>query len=318
MKTVKPIIHWEELFNQNGIPHPHFQSVIDENKTPLIGHSELQTSLSKKEKSVLFWNQEIPDRVHKPTITIHKTLKAKARKINGSINDYTFAAVQLPDKNSDVILKKLQFYFNREKRRDPFGEWLWQQVQQRKYDAPYLSKMITNIKFNLMYTRDPSTGGIQRIGKPADHDDGGIYFVNENALHVPFSETVYVGKSLKSMGTTLWCHFNEWGKKYDGDRKRGSRGEDRGRWIEKIQNEGYTYSVGIIKVLPAVEGFPGVNDQQIRILERLFIHLLNPRDNKVDKIVPQNEAQTSLFETLKDVHDQQLPPVDPNDGDMSF
>ncbi len=306
MKTAKPMIHWMDLFDKNRVPHPHFQSVIDENKIPLIGHGHLCNTRSTAEKTFLFWDGNKPEKIHTPTKDVRKALDSKIKKVNGSIINYNFAGVHMPVNDDGTILKQLQLYFKRERRRDAFGEWIWQQIQAKKHDIHYLANMITNIKFNLVYVKDPesTTSKVLQLVTPADHHDSGIYFVKEHSPYPPFEEIVYVGKSLGAMGTTIWCHFNEWNGKYNNySRLKGSRGEDRGLWIEKILQQDFKYSIGTIKVLPYQKGFLGITDQQVRLMERIFIHLLDPRDNRLDKIVSQAE----LFNNLSDLYIEEKP-----------
>ena len=153
---------------------------------------------------------------------------------------------------------------------------------------------------------------------PVRRDDGGLYFVQENDVKTCYKEIVYVGKSLKAMRTTIWCHFHNWKGKYSYTNPKDGRGEDRGRWIEKIEKGECTYSIGTIRVLPRHDGFPGITDQDVRILEKVFIHLLDPRDNKLDKMAHPDEAQTSLFETVFDAHNEILNQGTNPDDDPPF
>jgi hypothetical protein len=67
-------------------------------------------------------------------------------------------------------------------------------------------------------------------------------------------------------------------------------------------SKGYSYSIGTLKILPAQEGFPGMLQNQIYALERIFIHLLDPRDNDKEKlIIAPGANQGALFENLDSV-----------------
>lgn len=295
MKTVKPIIHWGDLFNQNGIPHAHFQSVIDENKMPLIEYG-LISAQPKIPHSIILWNQTIPEESRK-TINVVKFLNNQAANKNGDIHNFSFNGVELPKENSSLIKEQLALYAGRERRRDPFGEWLWQEFQKKNFNIHALATLILNIKFELMYTKDESGETIKKLETlNIHHDDSGIYIVMEHTQNSPYHEVVYVGKSFGAMGTTMWCHFNEWGSKHHpGTRPRGSRGEDRGMWREKIM-KGYSYSVGTIKILPQKSGFPGITHKQLLDLETKLIQIFNPRDNIRDKLWV-NENQVELFDS---------------------
>lgn len=311
MKTVKPIIHWEDLFNQNGIPHRHFQSVIDENKMPLIGHESIIPRL-KKPHGIILWNQAIPEKSCK-VLDVTKFLSNQLKSKNGNVHHFSFNGITLPEKNPAVIAKQLRFYAGRERRRDSFGEWLWQEFQQKHCNIHALATLILNIKFELMYVKDEVNHTIKKLDVlKIHHDDSGIYLVMEHSPGNPYHQVVYVGKSFGAMGTTMWCHLNEWGAKHHpGTRPRGSRAEDRGRWKEKIM-EGYSYSIGTIKILPAKNGFPGITHQQLLDLETKLIQIFNPRDNIRDKLWT-NENQVELFDSSL-LEKTDTPPIGDQNG----
>ena len=294
MKTVKPIIHWEELFNQNGIPHAHFQSIINEYRIPLSEHASLPIH-SKNPHGIILWDQIIPVESRK-VLDVGTFLTTQAKNKNGTLHHFSFNGIELPKENSDLIKKQLALYAGRERRRDPFGEWLWQEFQKMNFNIHALATLILNIKFELMYVKNESGTGIKKLDTlNIHHDDGGIYLVMEHAPQTIYHKVVYIGKSFGAMGTTMWCHLNEWGDKHHpGTRPRGSRGEDRGMWREKIL-EGYSYSVGTIKILPEKSGFPGITHKQLLDLETKLIQIFNPRDNIRDKLWV-NENQVELFD----------------------
>ena len=308
MKTVKPIIHWGELFNQNGIPHSHFQTVIDENKVPLIEHGSISAQ-SESPHSIILWNQQIPEAAH-TKIDIARFLNNQLANKNGTAHQYSFSGIELPEKDPDIIKRKISFYVGREKRRNSFGEWLWQQFKENHFNIRTLATLMMNIRFEPAYTKDPDNDtAIKKLsGATIHHDDCGIYLIGEHAPNDPHHTIVYVGKSLGAMGTTMWCHFNEWHSKYHpAVRPKGSRGEDRGMWREKIM-EGYSYSVGLIKILPEKHGFTGINHQQLLDLERKLIQIFSPRDNIKDKLY-LDENQVELFDSklVEDLKDEQSP-----------
>ena len=319
MQTEKPMIHWGDLFDSNGRPHSNFHEIINERKIPLINYPEIKETV-RVDNSLLFWNGKDADTIQKITTNINQVLEKKSTQLNGHATDYFFNGIQLPLKNSDLIWKKLRYYFNREKRRDHFGEWIWKQVQAKNYTIHYLANMIMNIKFDLVYIKDPNAAAVVQLDFPVRREDTGIYFIKEHLPDNPYyGEIIYVGKSFTAMRTTIWCHFHEWKGKYSHTRPKGNRGEDRGEWIEKIQ-KGYTYSIGTIRVLPTKEGFPGVTDRQVRTLERIFIHLLDPRDNRLDKIEAVSEQQGNLFEAPISTIGQDDPTGPPSspDDDLPF
>ncbi len=292
--TTSPFVPWGSLFSGNGSPLPDIGLTIHQAKIPIAESSGI--IYPTEASSLLFWENDRPNKIIPAQANTEKFMEKKRSALNGRGHEYSFVGVKLPEKNSEAIRKNLRLYFNREKRRDPFGEYFWSEFKKRNQNIHCLANLIMNIRFDPVYVQDHATQTLRQLETfSARREDTGIYFIMEHAPNNPFFEIVYVGKSFNSMRTTVWCHFHEWKQKYSYCRPRGSRAEDRGRWIEKVSREGYSYSIGTIKILPAMGGFPGIHKREILDLEKKFITVFSPRDNIRDNPAVDID-QTSLFD----------------------
>jgi hypothetical protein len=81
MQTEKLIFPWGTLFDKNGKPLPDFHLTMDEIKVPFLVACELEEPPHRSANSLLFWNNETADTIHKTSKSTKKFSAPKPKRL---------------------------------------------------------------------------------------------------------------------------------------------------------------------------------------------------------------------------------------------
>ncbi len=236
-----------------------------------------------------------------------KTSLANVRKVLNRFRDkmkkdrnahaasLSFSVIPLPQQK--FHREKILSTFNRLYQEDLFavGLRVYEELTEKRkvpLSWSYLADMLTNVSFRPLASLVDGKIELARI--PIPYNGSGIYFVKEYLVGDPLGQTVYSGKSVYNIVDTVKKHFRQWHGK-DHPSHTDSRGESRGKWIEKVLAGTHTYSIGVLLIPHPANTSSKKFKRDILKIEEHFIKLLNPRDNEAKKD-PEPEEQLAIFD----------------------
>ena len=291
-------IPWDFLFAKNGKSTTEFK----ENIIELLGKEAkfcdtISISLVPTTSSgvYLFYDQGKPLRIGKSTGNLREAVRLGLKRINGHAPKTKVAIVRLPPKVLALVWDQLKLLERRKRLENPLAEKL---MRKEFPTENFLRSCLNQVPFHLICSRDETmpSGCFVHPLPSVKIDSSGPYFIEERNPDGSSNGIVYAGISKANLKSTIKGHFWTHYSKSDFNPTTGNlRGEIKGDWIRKVAEENYSYHVAAFTMLPPIapSHLRSFYDKLFH-LERLFIELLDPRDNTRKKI--NREPSLELFE----------------------
>ena len=276
-------VTWNHIFSDKGVLIPEAKEII---------HSSRSLHLPQLETpgASIVWHKKHVKQIIFDDKNILSKISGHVKGLNGSAAEHEFSVIQLPQKHVQLqsFKKELGKFSREEQMESPIGRYVLESFRNDQINFKFILNLVQNIPFFHLVGKHQNEVVFQRI--PTSYETSGIYLIREYAPGDPCGITVYTGMSVGYFLKTIKAHFYK-RKEHWNYRHHHERGEDRGKWIEKI-NTGYAYSVGILPM--KIDTDKQTFFSQIKMIETNFIHALHPRDNGSENIYKPEQGQ--LFE----------------------
>jgi hypothetical protein len=306
MHQARTAINWSSLLDSKGRPHHDIRTIILQSLSPF---SETVT-VNKKPGVLLLVHQDHGTILYGYSKKDISTVVTKMKKrLNGTSTEYSMCLVELPSGKPFTITEKaLRSFAHQEHRKMRFGQEVFNRILSERRSYIMIANIMSHVSFETIAHQKNNQLTLEPLW--CGYEASGIYFIREHRNGSSFGEIVYVGMSVGRLGKTAKDHFRQWSGK-DHHLYEGSRGEDRGKWFQKI-DKGYHYDIGTINMIQPKDFNPTAFRLAVLKIESYFIHALNPRDNFMKKQEPAENLST-LFDELPKV---ETPSYD--DDDLPF
>ena len=297
-------LSWSSLLDSKGRPHHDITTTILRSLRPFGDILEVPRKpgalfLVHRDRGILIYGFSEVD--------LGQTVARMHKRLNGTSVEYDASIVELPSGRSFKATEKvLRSVARRHNEAHRFGQEVYERLLSHRRSYIMIANIMTHIPFDVIAHRKDGEVALEPLlcGQQA----AGIYFVREHRPGSSYGEVVYVGMSVGRLAKTAKDHFRTW-KGKDHPTYEVSRGEDRGKWLQKIA-KGYRYDIGTV----VFERPKELSEAAFRIavlkIEAYFIHALNPRDNFMKK-----QEHPEHNESLFDAAHAPAPPPPPDDDD---
>jgi hypothetical protein len=272
-------VNWNDIFSGEGILIPGANEIIHSSRS-------LHVPQVQGPGASFVWHKK-----HMKKILMSDDISLKVsdymKELNGTASEHEFSLIYLPKKHEHLqtFKKELGKLSREEQMESPLGKYVLESSREGRINFKFIVNLIQSIPFFHLVENCKGSVVFERV--PTSYQTSGIYLFREYAPGDPCGTTVYVGMSIGCFLKTIKAHFY---KRRDHPTyiHHHVRGEDRGKWIEKIA-KGYRYSVGILPM--KIDTHKSIFFDEVKLIETKFIHALYPRDNVQEKLYADEQHQ---------------------------